>query len=181
MAMREKKNYYCRQCGSQIRFDNNCRTNTGKYIPIDPKTLDPHSCNTYDDTIKYDEEYGNRMYFDPWTSQRITQRRWEFIQKRIQADRQAMIEYGRQLDLDLKKLNPNPVNPNQSIIDAFDSGNIILMKNHFLSILNIDCPVRTIKQKEDSGESILIRKQSQEANAQEQDSHSEKEVQVSRV
>src|SRR5918999_1400620 len=42
----QNRRYYdCRNCGSQIYFDESQKSNNGKFIPLDKQTGQPHECS----------------------------------------------------------------------------------------------------------------------------------------
>jgi hypothetical protein len=79
-----------------------------------------------------------RKYYDPWTGIRITERRYNFIQKRIEEDKQLMLQYDSQIAKQQEELTRDKPNPNQWLIDMFHSGNIKLGEKTWNIISSIE-------------------------------------------
>ena len=114
-----------------------------------------------------------RKYYDPWTGIRITERRYNFIQKRIEEDRQLMIEYDNQIAKQQEELMKGKPNPNQWLIDMFHSGNIKLREKTW----NIISSIESDSESKCRSEIEEIEIKSRRTN----NSRSEKEVQLSSV
>lgn len=51
----------CYKCGREIYFSNEVMTESGKYIPVDCRTHEPHICDD-DEKQEYNEQYGDPEY-----------------------------------------------------------------------------------------------------------------------